>query len=185
MPALIGVGLAPDINWFHTALLAIGVYITYTIAHCIHDLGHADSSYITFSPKGLKILIAMLSTLSIGFIIYFTIVVSPWVLAFAVTLPLWLLYHRRLVYTPFALSGGVFVLVLGGYFIMTTSISLPVIFVGLAISVFSHGLLGLYQMDTWMVEPPSNNYKLYSHAVYHLILMSNCLLLLAIAFLID
>jgi len=148
--ALMGIGLAPNINWFLAGLLCIGLYITYSIAHVVHDLGHADSSYKTPSRKGLKILAIILSIMSAGFIAYFTMEVSLWILAFATTIPLCVLYRRGLVYSPFCLSGGVAICVLGGYFVMAQTISLPAMLMALFIFILGYAGLMLYKLDEWM-----------------------------------
>jgi hypothetical protein len=185
IPTLLGAALAPNINWFHAVLLSVGVYITYTIAHCVHDLGHATPEYRTLSPGGLKILAVILAILSIGFIVYFTIAVSLWVLAFGAVIPLCVLYRRGLIYSPFSLSGGTAICVLGGYFIMTETLSLPAILMALFVMLFGHAGLLLYKMDEWLTESPVINQELYSRAVNYLGLMLFAFVPLTIALLLN
>lgn len=147
--ALLGVGLAPNINWFHAGLLCIALYITYSIAHAVHDYGHADSSYKTLSRKGLKILAVVLAMISAGFIVYFILAISLWILAFAAVIPLVVLYRKGLVYSPLCFSGGLAVCVLGGYFVMAETLSLQSILLALFIFIFATAGIKMYKVDEW------------------------------------
>lgn len=149
---LMGIGLAPSINWFHTSLLCVAALVTYTIAHCVHDLGHATSEYKTLSRKGLKILGITLAIISAGFMAYFAISVSLWVLAFAAVIPLVVLYRKGLVYTPFCFSGGLAVCVLLGHFIMSESLSLPAILMALFVLLLAHSGIMIYKLDEYSIE---------------------------------
>ena len=189
--ALMGIGLAPSINWFYAVLLCIALYITYSIAHCVHDIGHADSSYKTLSRKGLKILAIVLSIMSAGFIVYFTVAISLWILAFAAAIPLCVLYRRGLVYSPFCFSGGLAVCVLGGYFVMTETISLPAVLMAIFILLFGHAGLMLYKIDEWATQSvgvvPTNSIskESYSRAVNYLSILVLSLAPLTIALLLH
>jgi len=189
--ALMGIGLAPNINWFHAGLLCIALYVTYSIAHPIHDLGHADSSYRTLSRRGLKILAIILSIMSAGFIAYFTIAISLWVLAFAAVIPLCVLYRRGLIYSPFCLSGGLAVCVLGAYFTQELTLSLPATMMAFFIFLLGYAGLMLYKIDEWAVERAGvvqTNFiskENYSRAVNYIGLIVLSLVPLTLALLLD
>lgn len=152
---MLGAGLAVSLNWSLVAMLCVFSWVTYTIGHCVHDLGHATSERITLPRKWLKVAIFILALVSTGFVVYFTITVSLWILAFAAAIPLSVIYRKDLIYSPFSCSGGLGVCCLGGYFVMTESICLAPIMMSLFVFLFIQGCITLYQIDEWAVEEVS------------------------------
>jgi len=173
MSVLLGTGLAREANWLYAGLACLGALLVHTIAHCVHDTGHADETYITLPRRGLIALASVLVLGVIALVAYFAVSVSPWALAFAVVIPLVALYRRGLIYSPWCFSGGLAVCVLGGYFVQELGLSLAAVLMALFILLFAQGGIMLYQMDSWMGTAPGHSISEedYGKAVGYLIIM--------------
>lgn len=188
---LFGTALAGGINWLYAALACLGALAVHTIAHSVHDLGHSDSSYQTLSPRGLKVLVGALAGVTVALVVYFTVAVSPWALAFAAVIPLVALYRRGLIYSTWSFSGGLAVCVLLGFFLQRLSLTAAPILVALFILLFAEGGIRLYKIDEWMKRHAGaegtgvETYRIpgedYSRAVGYLVVMVVSLVPLAIA----